>query len=136
MMMITVTLAVSANGSSHTISAISQPANTPVRKTVWTGGSMACRPGVSIAARVSGEKIEVCALTEANRKAPATLAARTVAQSRAILANISESRRRSTGRTTVSVFSVNNCWRPRMTSFAVPAASEREERDRQKTRAS
>ena len=114
-MMITHTRAASANGSSHTISAMSQPAKTPRSSVVAKPARSPSWPMRTKASPMPGSNAVVRAATKAKASAPARLASSTVVHSRATLRNVWPSFFCSSGRITVSVFSVKSCCRPRTT---------------------
>ena len=114
--MITQIRALSAAGMSHTMSAMVQPAKTPRRSTVPNGAPIPSSATLRNVSWSAGSKTAVCPSVQAMARAPARFATRTMAQRRTIRWRLPFSRSCSTGKTTVSVFSVKSCCRPSTTT--------------------
>ncbi len=108
-------LADPALGSSHTISAMIQPARIACTIIGANGACTASSAIDSSARQTGGAKKFSCAIASANNQVPARLATNTTAQNRNNCPNRATLKFDSTGSTGVSVVSVNSCCRPRIT---------------------
>ena len=101
--------------TSHAASAMIQPPITPDQKTVAAGFAIASPPSCASSATKCGFNAGVHEASTAKANAPSTFAGKTTAHKRIVFQNSRFSA--STSATGYSVFSVNSCARPTITTM-------------------
>ncbi|MNF93036.1 hypothetical protein D3C84_756960 [compost metagenome] len=109
-------LALSMDGIIQTMVAIIQPDTMPLANILLASFSMTLRPISRKARSVLVSKIGRCNITYATSKVPQRLPTSTTDHSRNNRPKLFRVGLVMTGSTAVRVFSVNNCWRARMTA--------------------
>ena len=115
MIRITQALAWSADGITHTMVAIIQPATMLLENIEKGSFSITFSPIATKASFTSGENIGRCRKVKAAMPAPSTLPANTTPHNRIRLPRLPRVGWLMNGSTAVTVFSVNSCWRARIT---------------------